>query len=208
MDRAEPSHLQAPEREAGGVCGAEECNFFLPFRLRSLSPANRPLSARSVSVQLPFFGPYKEKREELEAAQLKAADLLSKELAPEPHHPLNQPKWIPKLKVSIETVRLLPILMSACKRSPSSRDAVVCSIRFASEGRHRQSPEQNRDLRRVGQQAAGGRHRQRGMFFERAGPLTITTQRDVTTFVHFQDMCINCGKCYMACNDSGYQAIE
>jgi dihydropyrimidine dehydrogenase (NADP+) len=21
-------------------------------------------------------------------------------------------------------------------------------------------------------------------------------------------MCINCGKCYMACNDSGYQAIE
>lgn len=22
------------------------------------------------------------------------------------------------------------------------------------------------------------------------------------------DMCINCGKCYMTCNDSGYQAIE
>jgi len=22
-----------------------------------------------------------------------------------------------------------------------------------------------------------------------------------------QDMCINCGKCYMACADSGYQAI-
>ena len=22
-----------------------------------------------------------------------------------------------------------------------------------------------------------------------------------------EDMCINCGKCYMACNDSGYQAI-
>lgn len=21
-------------------------------------------------------------------------------------------------------------------------------------------------------------------------------------------MCINCGKCYMACNDSGYQAIH
>lgn len=21
-------------------------------------------------------------------------------------------------------------------------------------------------------------------------------------------MCINCGKCYMACNDSGYQAIK
>ena len=23
----------------------------------------------------------------------------------------------------------------------------------------------------------------------------------------FQEMCINCGKCYMTCNDSGYQAI-
>ena len=22
------------------------------------------------------------------------------------------------------------------------------------------------------------------------------------------DMCINCGKCYMTCNDSGYQAID
>lgn len=22
-----------------------------------------------------------------------------------------------------------------------------------------------------------------------------------------EDMCINCGKCYMTCNDSGYQAI-
>lgn len=23
-----------------------------------------------------------------------------------------------------------------------------------------------------------------------------------------EEMCINCGKCYMACNDSGYQAIQ
>ncbi len=23
-----------------------------------------------------------------------------------------------------------------------------------------------------------------------------------------EEMCINCGKCYLACNDSGYQAIE
>lgn len=27
-------------------------------------------------------------------------------------------------------------------------------------------------------------------------------------FFALQDMCINCGKCYMACNDSGYQAIK
>ena len=30
----------------------------------------------------------------------------------------------------------------------------------------------------------------------------------ITQFViFFQDMCINCGKCYMTCSDSGYQAI-
>ncbi len=23
-----------------------------------------------------------------------------------------------------------------------------------------------------------------------------------------EEMCINCGKCYMTCNDSGYQAIK
>ena len=23
-----------------------------------------------------------------------------------------------------------------------------------------------------------------------------------------KEMCINCGKCYMTCNDSGYQAIK
>lgn len=26
-------------------------------------------------------------------------------------------------------------------------------------------------------------------------------------YINFQDSCVNCGKCYMACNDSGYQAI-
>lgn len=25
---------------------------------------------------------------------------------------------------------------------------------------------------------------------------------------YLQEMCINCGKCYMTCNDSGYQAIK
>lgn len=27
-------------------------------------------------------------------------------------------------------------------------------------------------------------------------------------FLSFKDLCINCGKCYMTCNDSGYQAIN
>ena len=34
----------------------------------------------------------------------------------------------------------------------------------------------------------------------------ITHKMTCRLFKH-QDMCINCGKCYMACNDSGYQAI-
>lgn len=37
------------------------------------------------------------------------------------------------------------------------------------------------------------------------GDLDITEQ--VVAIID-QDMCINCGKCYMVCNDSGYQAIE
>lgn len=28
------------------------------------------------------------------------------------------------------------------------------------------------------------------------------------TVTVFQDSCVNCGKCYMTCNDSGYQAIK
>jgi len=26
--------------------------------------------------------------------------------------------------------------------------------------------------------------------------------------LYLQEMCINCGKCYMTCNDSGYQSIK
>lgn len=37
------------------------------------------------------------------------------------------------------------------------------------------------------------------------GDLDVTQQ--VVALVN-EDMCINCGKCYMTCNDSGYQAIE
>ena len=33
-----------------------------------------------------------------------------------------------------------------------------------------------------------------------------TTQQTVA--IIDEDMCINCGKCYMVCNDSGYQVRE
>ena len=36
------------------------------------------------------------------------------------------------------------------------------------------------------------------------GELDITQQ---VVAVIDEDMCINCGKCYLICNDSGYQAI-
>lgn len=35
----------------------------------------------------------------------------------------------------------------------------------------------------------------------------LDVQRQVVALID-DDMCINCGKCYMACNDSGYQAIK
>ena len=34
----------------------------------------------------------------------------------------------------------------------------------------------------------------------------LNNQQQVVALID-EEMCINCGKCYMACNDSGYQAI-
>lgn len=35
----------------------------------------------------------------------------------------------------------------------------------------------------------------------------LDNKQQKAAFIH-EDMCLNCGKCYMACNDSGYQAIS
>lgn len=38
--------------------------------------------------------------------------------------------------------------------------------------------------------------------------LWVEAERELSDFASSaQEMCINCGKCYMTCNDSGYQAI-
>ena len=39
------------------------------------------------------------------------------------------------------------------------------------------------------------------------GSWTDLSQTEQAVAVIDKDMCINCGKCYMTCNDSGYQAI-
>ncbi|RWS25388.1 dihydropyrimidine dehydrogenase-like [NADP(+)] [Leptotrombidium deliense] len=36
----------------------------------------------------------------------------------------------------------------------------------------------------------------------------LNPKEQVVALIDQQDMCINCGKCYMTCNDSGYQAIK
>ena len=36
----------------------------------------------------------------------------------------------------------------------------------------------------------------------------LTLRRQHVVALIDPDMCINCGKCYMTCNDTGYQAIE
>uniref|UniRef100_A0A6M2E2Y3 dihydropyrimidine dehydrogenase (NADP(+)) n=1 Tax=Xenopsylla cheopis TaxID=163159 RepID=A0A6M2E2Y3_XENCH len=47
-----------------------------------------------------------------------------------------------------------------------------------------------------------------GLALERIGPYKkLDNSRQVVALID-DDLCINCGKCYMACNDSGYQAIE
>jgi dihydropyrimidine dehydrogenase (NADP+) len=46
-----------------------------------------------------------------------------------------------------------------------------------------------------------------GQSLARLGPYSdLDNTRQVVALIN-DDMCINCGKCYMTCNDSGYQAI-
>ncbi|MTV29335.1 4Fe-4S dicluster domain-containing protein, partial [Nitriliruptoraceae bacterium ZYF776] len=39
------------------------------------------------------------------------------------------------------------------------------------------------------------------------GPYVTLDNQEQKVAIIDDDMCINCGKCYMTCNDSGYQAI-
>ncbi|VDO75428.1 unnamed protein product [Heligmosomoides polygyrus] len=47
-----------------------------------------------------------------------------------------------------------------------------------------------------------------GSALSRIGPYVTLDNQDQKVAVIDDDMCINCGKCYMTCNDSGYQAIS
>lgn len=46
-----------------------------------------------------------------------------------------------------------------------------------------------------------------GIAVSRIGAWHELSQEEQAVAVIDPDMCINCGKCYMTCNDSGYQAI-
>jgi len=48
----------------------------------------------------------------------------------------------------------------------------------------------------------------RGSALEKIVPFRQLNNKEHVVAEIVQDMCINCGKCYMACNDAGYQAIE
>lgn len=47
-----------------------------------------------------------------------------------------------------------------------------------------------------------------GLAVEKIGTYNNLSQKEQVVAIIDEEMCINCGKCYMACNDSGYQAIE
>ncbi|XP_074037989.1 dihydropyrimidine dehydrogenase su(r) isoform X2 [Leptinotarsa decemlineata] len=47
-----------------------------------------------------------------------------------------------------------------------------------------------------------------GRSLSKIGPYKKLNANEQVVAVIDDDMCINCGKCYMACNDSGYQAIH
>ena len=47
-----------------------------------------------------------------------------------------------------------------------------------------------------------------GVALSRIGTYGRLDNKQQAVAVIDEDMCINCGKCYMTCNDSGYQAIQ
>jgi dihydropyrimidine dehydrogenase (NADP+) len=47
-----------------------------------------------------------------------------------------------------------------------------------------------------------------GLALEKIGSYTQLNNKEQVVALIDEEMCINCGKCYMACNDSGYQAIN
>ena len=47
-----------------------------------------------------------------------------------------------------------------------------------------------------------------GNALPRIGPYVTLDNKVQKVALIEDDMCINCGKCYMTCNDSGYQAIK
>ena len=46
-----------------------------------------------------------------------------------------------------------------------------------------------------------------GIALDKIGTYTQLNNKEQVVALIDEEMCINCGKCYMACNDSGYQAI-
>ncbi|XP_064477285.1 dihydropyrimidine dehydrogenase [NADP(+)]-like [Ornithodoros turicata] len=95
---------------------------------------------------LPNFGPYLQKKEELNAQQKLKSDLLADHLTPV-HSVRRQVREIPKLK---------NVIGEALSKIGTYGD--------------------------------------------------LDNKQQVVALID-EDMCINCGKCYMTCNDSGYQAI-
>jgi dihydropyrimidine dehydrogenase (NADP+) len=47
-----------------------------------------------------------------------------------------------------------------------------------------------------------------GVALDKIGAYNDLNNKEQVVALIDEEMCINCGKCYMACNDSGYQAIE
>jgi len=48
---------------------------------------------------------------------------------------------------------------------------------------------------------------QRGLALDRIGTWYQLSLDEQSVALVDEDLCVNCGKCYMTCNDSGYQAI-
>lgn len=139
---------------------------------------NPIIESISDDLQLPFFGHYKERRELLMTQAKKQQSVLAAE---QNNVTSNNHEGVVKLNLNNHNNKL----------NNQIADGSVVGLNLLDE---RRKSERLKDLVSISNGKIGTYN-------------SLDNKQQVVALVD-QDMCINCGKCYMTCNDSGYQAID
>jgi dihydropyrimidine dehydrogenase (NADP+) len=155
-----------------------------------LKPA---IDSISEHVQLPFFGNYKEKRELL-VSQTKRQQLARSSLTSGLTNP---------------TPDASSAVLSGADSADNGQNSDVNSS-LPSSNSDKQNSDNSNELNLIDESRGGvqqlkdlvsASNNKIGTFY------SLDSKQQVVALID-QDVCINCGKCYMTCNDSGYQAIK